>query len=61
METALGSSDWLVSDAFSLADSGLIPFFARLKACHCNRSWRLILVFWTGYRGAASARVLTPL
>lgn len=32
MEGALANGPWLVGDAFTLADSGLIPFFARLNA-----------------------------
>jgi glutathione S-transferase len=32
MESALANGPWLVGDAFTLADSGLISFFARLTA-----------------------------
>jgi len=40
MEVALGESDWLAGDAFSMADVALAPYLNRLSALACEDFWR---------------------
>ena len=40
MESALGSGAWLAGPSFTLADAGLVSFFARLEMLHCDRLWQ---------------------
>jgi ganglioside-induced differentiation-associated protein 1 len=40
METALAGSDWLVGDAFSMADIAMTPYVNRLAALAMDALWR---------------------